>query len=57
MAGILIVAPTLGIVLGLLMVVHLPSALVLPVDLGWMLIGYTLWSERRAVARQPTHAH
>lgn len=41
----LITAPTLGIVLGLWLVEHLPSALVLPVGLGWILLGYTLWSE------------
>ena len=44
----MIFAPTLGIVLGLLLIVHLPSALVLPLGLGWVLVGHTLWSERRA---------
>lgn len=41
---VLIIAPTLGIVLGLWQVKHLPSALVLPVGLGWMLLGFVLWS-------------
>ena len=41
---VLIIAPTLGIVLGLWQVKHLPSALVLPVGLGWILLGYALWS-------------
>ena len=49
----LIVAPTLGIMSGLLVVVHLPSALVLPAGLGWVLIGRALWTERPASARQP----
>lgn len=40
---VLIIAPTLGIVLGLWQVRHLPSALVLPVGLGWLLVGYALW--------------
>ncbi len=41
----LIIAPTLGIVLGLWLVRHLPSGLVMPVGLGWILLGYALWSE------------
>jgi hypothetical protein len=51
----LIVAPTLGIVLGLLVVIHLPSALVLPVGIGWILTGYAIWSGRGASAQQPAH--
>ena len=47
----LIVAPTLGIVLGLFVVIHLPSALVLPVGLGWIMIGYALWSGKGAPVR------
>lgn len=49
---VLIIAPTLGIVLGLWQVKHLPSALVLPVGLGWMLLGFALWSGRDALIRQ-----
>lgn len=52
----LIIAPTLGIVLGLWQVKHLPSALVLPVGLGWMLLGYALWSGGEGAARQPARA-
>src|SRR5215210_1867184 len=51
----LIVAPTLGIALALLVVIHLPSALVLPVGISWMLIGYAIWSGRGASAQQPAH--
>lgn len=51
----LIVAPTLGSVLALLVVIHLPSALVLPVGISWMLIGYAIWSGRGASAQQPAH--
>lgn len=48
----LIIAPTLGIVLGLWPIKHLPSALVLPVGLGWMLLGYALWLGDGAAARR-----
>jgi len=53
----LIIAPTLGIVLGLWQVKHLPSALVLPVGLGWMLLGFVLWSGRDTLARQPARVN
>lgn len=53
----LIIAPTLGIVLGLWQVKHLPSALVLPVGLGWMLLGFVLWSGRDTSARQPARVN
>ncbi|GAC1540755.1 MAG: hypothetical protein NVS2B7_13110 [Herpetosiphon sp.] len=43
------IAPTLGIVVGSLVIRHLPSALVLPVGLGWLLLGYGLWSGRGTV--------
>lgn len=46
----LIIAPTLGIVLGVWLVRHLPSALVLPVGLGWIIPGYALWSGSGATA-------
>jgi hypothetical protein len=48
----LILAPTLGIVLGMWLVEHVPSAFVLPVGVGWMLLGYALWSEDGVVARR-----
>lgn len=48
----LIIAPTLGIVLGLWLVKHLPSALVLPMGLGWVVLGFALWTNRGKIVRR-----
>ena len=53
----LIIAPTLGIVLGSLVVIHLPSALVLPVGLGWILLGYALWLDPGRTATRGVMHH
>lgn len=50
----LIIAPTLGIVLGLWQIKHLPSALVLPVGLGWIVLGFALWSSGSEMTRRST---
>lgn len=48
----LIIAPTLGVASGLWLVKHLPSGLVLPVGLGWILLGYALWWEDSVSVRR-----